>query len=313
MIVWIYFIINILIAVILHELGHLIASVLLGVKVKTYSIGFGNPCLHKKILSIDFRITPWLLGGYVSLEGESDKSPNGFLAQRYYKKVIILLAGVAVNALLAIIGYLVVYKSISLGLWVDWNMIKSIFTRDYSFLYLVYETIIAHPFLTQLTLINFMLIISNLLPFPALDGGGIWTLWLEKIWKKDFPRLWTLLNKIGFILFNAIVIIGTLYLYKDFIKFNPLDLIATIIVLSGLIIIPKNRSGWLVYCIGCLLWMYLTFLAGYYFGTIMNLVAIGIAVKNYKVALNKKADRNWYELLLEKYNKGGNINERLVY
>ncbi len=280
--IWVYFIINILIAVMLHELGHLIASVLLGVKVKTYSIGFGKPYLHKKIFGIDFRITPWLLGGYVSREGESNKSPNGFLAQRYYKKVIILLAGVAVNALLAIIGYLVVYKSISLGLWVDWNMIKSIFTRDYSFLALVYKTIIVHPFLTQLTLINFMLVISNLLPFPALDGGGIWTLWLEKIWKKDFPRLWSLLNKIGFIVFNAIVLLGTLYLYKDFIKFNPIDITATLFILAGLAIIPKNRNGWIVYSIGSVLWMYLTFIAGYYFGSIMNVVAIGIAWKNYR-------------------------------
>ena len=280
--IWIYFIINILIAVMLHELGHLIASLLCGVKVNTYSIGFGKPYLHKKVFGIDFRITPWLLGGYVSLEGESDKSPNGFLAQRYYKKVILLLSGVAVNALLAIIGYVIIYKSISLGLWVDWNMIKSIFTRDYSFLALVYKTIIVHPFLTQLTLINFMLVISNLLPFPALDGGSLWTVWLEKLWKKDFPRLWTKLNKIGFVLFNLIVLVGTLYLYKDLIKFNPLDLVATIFILSGLAIIPKNKNGWLVYCVGCLLWMYLTFIVGYYFGSIMNLVAIVIAVKNYR-------------------------------
>ncbi len=279
--IWVYFIINILIAVMLHELGHLIASLLCGVKVNTYSIGFGKPYLHKKIFGIDFRITPWLLGGYVSLEGESDKSPNGFLAQRYSKKVIILLSGVAVNALLAIIGYLIVYKSISLGVWVDWNMIKSIFTRDYSFLYLVYKTMIVHPFLTQLTLINFMLVISNLLPSPALDGGSLWTVWLEKVWKEDFPRLWSLLNKIGFIVFNAIVLLGTLYLYKDFIKLNPIDLVATIFILSGLFIIPKNKNGWLVYLVGCLCWMYLTFIAGYYFGTIMNLVAIVIAVKNY--------------------------------
>lgn len=63
-------------------------------------------------------------------------------------------------------------------------------------------------------------------------------------------------------------------------QFNIFDLIAAISVLLGLQLIPKKK-GWLIYILGCSIWTCLMFMAKYYFGMIMNVIAIIIALKRY--------------------------------
>lgn len=71
-------------------------------------------------------------------------------------------------------------------------------------------------------------------------------------------------------------------------QINPLDPIATLAVLIGLWLIPKNKKWWSLYAFGCFLWIILNFIVSYYFGMIMNLVAIGIAIKNMGFIKNSK-------------------------
>ena len=80
-----------IIMIILHESGHLIASLLLKVKVEAFSIGFGRPFFKKIFKGIEFRFAPILLGGYTKVKGEDDYSGNGLLAQPYYKKFLIII------------------------------------------------------------------------------------------------------------------------------------------------------------------------------------------------------------------------------
>lgn len=209
------FILILLIVVSLHEVGHLIVASLCGVKVKAYSIGFGRPYLKKKNFGIEFRITPWLLGGYVELEGEQTKIKNGFLAQRYIKKVLILIAGCFVNILLSCIVYQYMYNSIQFGFWVDWNLIKILFTKDFVKGAYIIANLKPNFFLMQLTLISTFCAITNLLPLPALDGGTIWLLWLEKIYKKKFATILTKINQMGFLLLLIAQIIIIYWIYKD--------------------------------------------------------------------------------------------------
>lgn len=86
--------------IVAHEFGHWIIARLCGFKVDTFSVGFGSsPRLYLgKLWGTEFQITPWLAGGYVSInpmDEEFAKSPARHRAA-------VLFAGPLMNLLLAI-------------------------------------------------------------------------------------------------------------------------------------------------------------------------------------------------------------------
>ena len=177
MMIWVEFILCLLFTICVHELAHLIVAVKCGVRVKIFSIGFWKPYIHKMFKGIDFRLTPWIVGGYCEISGmESKKNPDDFLAQKYYKKFLILVAGVTVNFLIACVCYLINYGSISIGMYVDWVLIKSIFTGSELEVYWVLSTFAPETSfaLIQLSMLNLFCAVGNLLPIIPLDGGLIW-------------------------------------------------------------------------------------------------------------------------------------------
>ena len=101
--IWLYYILAIIITILVHEIGHAIATLLCGAKIKTYSLGFGKPFISKKLWGIEFRMAPWLLGGYVYIDDDS------FLKLKYRKKLIIFHSGCFINLslflLLKLSGY----------------------------------------------------------------------------------------------------------------------------------------------------------------------------------------------------------------
>ena len=90
--------------VVLHEFGHFIVARRAHVKVHEFGIGFPP---RAKVLHQSAETTytlNWLpIGGFVKLEGEEGESddPRSFVRQRLGTRVIILLAGVGMNILLA--------------------------------------------------------------------------------------------------------------------------------------------------------------------------------------------------------------------
>lgn len=64
-------------------------------------------------------------------------------------------------------------------------------------------------------------------------------------------------------------------------KVNPLDLLAASLILIGLFGVTKHKNFWLVYAMGCLLWIQLSISVGYYGGAVMNIIAMLIALKNW--------------------------------
>ena len=212
MIIWLYFLLALLITVIFHELGHTVSALLLKVKVKAFSIGFGKPYLHKKFFGIDFRLSPILFGGYTQLAGEDNKVKGGFLIQKYWKKVVILISGVFMNFVLAMICYWINYKSISLGFKIDYLLMKSLLLKDEASLSFIMNLLFSYNinlFILQLSLINIFCGIFNLFPIPALDGGFLWMVWLEKLFKpKTFIKVFKTLSFWGMIT----LVIGQLWL-----------------------------------------------------------------------------------------------------
>jgi len=97
--------------VVVHEWGHFIAARRGGVEVEEFGIGFPPKVWGKKIRSkkskFIFSINLLPLGGFVRLKGENaeDKRPGSFGAAPLPTKVKIMLAGVAMNALVAFIMF----------------------------------------------------------------------------------------------------------------------------------------------------------------------------------------------------------------
>ncbi len=103
----------------LHEWGHYIVARLCGVKVLTYSIGFGPKLTGwtSKKSGIDYRISMLPLGGYVKMlderEGEvaKDELHLAFNRQHPLKKIAIVAAGPIMNFLIAIALFLVLFMT----------------------------------------------------------------------------------------------------------------------------------------------------------------------------------------------------------
>ena len=69
---WLYGILCLFFLIIFHEFGHFLAAKLFGVKVESFSVGFGPILLHKKIRGTDYRLSLIPLGGYCGMKGEND-------------------------------------------------------------------------------------------------------------------------------------------------------------------------------------------------------------------------------------------------
>ncbi len=92
----------------IHELGHFVAAKLSGVQVNEFSM-FMGPAIWKKQIGetlYSLRLIP--IGGYCAMEGEDGGSdnPRSFHMAAWWKRLIILVAGAAMNfvAGLALLG-----------------------------------------------------------------------------------------------------------------------------------------------------------------------------------------------------------------
>ena len=94
----------------LHELGHFLVGLLVGIKPKIFSIGFGPSIISRKIKGIDFRLSLLPFGGYVQFLGEDPKEATGesyeFIYSPAWKRMLVLFAGPFFNLVL---GFLLLF------------------------------------------------------------------------------------------------------------------------------------------------------------------------------------------------------------
>ena len=91
-----------------HEFGHYIVAKRLGVRVLTFSLGFGPKLLNIRRGDTDYCISAIPLGGYVKMAGENPDdsrtgNPDEFLSKTKWQRFQILIAGPTMNLLLAVV------------------------------------------------------------------------------------------------------------------------------------------------------------------------------------------------------------------
>ncbi|MGH9394510.1 MAG: RIP metalloprotease RseP [Terriglobales bacterium] len=93
--------------VFVHELGHFLAAKAFGVRVETFSLGFGKRLLGVTYGGTDYRLSLLPLGGYVKMAGENPMDqpsgqPDEFLSKPRWQRFVIAIAGPFMNAVLAV-------------------------------------------------------------------------------------------------------------------------------------------------------------------------------------------------------------------
>lgn len=99
-----------------HELGHFLAAKAFGVKVEAFSVGIGKKRLwKKKIGDTEYSLRPILIGGFVSLKGQSDTNPSmrnydsdSLYGIAHWKRLVILAAGSFFNLFLAFLLFIAI-------------------------------------------------------------------------------------------------------------------------------------------------------------------------------------------------------------
>jgi regulator of sigma E protease len=91
-----------------HEFGHFIVAVMCGVRVETFSLGFGKKILKYKRGHTTYCVSIIPLGGYVKMFGDDPTNPpppedqgQSFLHQPVLPRIAIVLAGPLMNLLFA--------------------------------------------------------------------------------------------------------------------------------------------------------------------------------------------------------------------
>jgi len=93
--------------IVVHEAGHLMVAKAFGVRVLTFSVGFGRRLWGFRRGETEYRVSAVPLGGYVRLGGENPdevtNDPREFLNKPRWQRILVYLAGPAMNVLLAIL------------------------------------------------------------------------------------------------------------------------------------------------------------------------------------------------------------------
>ena len=111
------FVILLSVIVSIHEFGHLLAAKLFGVYCKEYSIGMGPKIFSHQGKETEYSLRALPLGGFVAMAGDTDNSletsvdTTNIPFERTlpgiarWKRVIVMLAGIFMNMILAIVIY----------------------------------------------------------------------------------------------------------------------------------------------------------------------------------------------------------------
>lgn len=247
-------------SIFIHEYGHYITSTIFKLEVIDFGIGVGPKLFSTKYKGTNFQFRLIPFGGYVTSNLKNERRLG------LIKRLIILLAGVLFNFIVAIFsmviysqkGLLVALKIITIGIY---KMISMFFTVSSSYLLSqIYTPDLPLDDFADFTLsimngkyfwlaffsINLFLVLLNLVPLPVLDGGRIITCVTETILFKrgvsidKFDKFMRPIYIISWIIiFSPLIINPVLWTVKN----NELSLIQKLLMIIVAILIP-NIAGY---------------------------------------------------------------------
>lgn len=99
------------ILIFVHELGHFATAKAFGVQVNEFSLFMGPAIWKKQIGETLYAVRCIPIGGYCAMEGEDEESdnPRSFQRAAWWKRLIILVAGAAMNFLLGLLIFTCLY------------------------------------------------------------------------------------------------------------------------------------------------------------------------------------------------------------
>ena len=99
----------------IHELGHFYAAKRCGIKVNTFSIGFGPKIVGIQRGETEYKISVFPFGGYVQMEGENPSEQTGavgeFASASLGNRAFVVAAGPAINLLFGVLVYGAVFAT----------------------------------------------------------------------------------------------------------------------------------------------------------------------------------------------------------
>ena len=105
--------------ILIHELGHYIAGRLCGIGIVEFAIGFGPKIAHWERKGIQYSIRALPLGGFCQFVGEDEANaaPNAMNRQPVWKRLITVLAGPAMNLVLAFLAGIILYLGFAIHIY----------------------------------------------------------------------------------------------------------------------------------------------------------------------------------------------------
>lgn len=114
----ILFIVVLGVLVLVHEIGHFVLSRLFGVGVEEFGIGFPPRVWFKKIGQTEYSLNAIPVGGFVRVKGiagderlqeKESQDADSFAVQPFWKRFLILFAGIAMNVVLGFVFFTVTF------------------------------------------------------------------------------------------------------------------------------------------------------------------------------------------------------------
>lgn len=99
------------ILIFVHELGHFVAAKLSGVQVNEFALFMGPAIFKKQVGQTLYSLRCIPIGGYCAMEGEDEESdnPRAFGRAKWWKRLIILVAGAAMNFLTGLLIFAILF------------------------------------------------------------------------------------------------------------------------------------------------------------------------------------------------------------
>lgn len=221
----------------IHESGHFVVAKLCKVRVNEFAIGFGPTIWSKKGKVTKYALRAIPLGGFVSMEGEEEpsESEDAFNKASVWKRLLIVSAGGTVNIVFALIAFWCLsayyvgpqnaFYNVIYYIKMMFQSIVELFTLKVGIDQMagpvgissaVAKTSSIADFIYLLSVVSLSLGVTNLLPFPPLDGGKNVLLIVEGIIRRPLNKKFEIiLQSVGMIL---LLTLSAFVTYNDIIK-----------------------------------------------------------------------------------------------